>query len=104
MAMAPTIITMHNKMLAEAPVDAVLLEYKSEGLDAEAVAYLIKQRFSTLPVILLSAYSDMPERILWLVDEHVLKSELPEGLVRVIERFRPAPCPGQHGKCHVAAA
>jgi len=29
---------------------------------------------------------DMPERILWLVDEYVIKSELPERLVWVIER------------------
>jgi hypothetical protein len=28
----------------------------------------------------------MPERILWLVDEYVLKSELSERLVPIIER------------------
>jgi len=67
-------------------VDAVLLEYKHEGMDAEAVAYQIKQQFPTLPIILLSPYSDMPERILWLVDEYVMKSEPPEGLVRAVER------------------
>ena len=65
---------------------AVLLEYKQEGMDAQAVAWLIKQRFPNLPIILLSAYSEMPERILWLVDEYVMKSELPGGLVRVLER------------------
>ena len=65
---------------------AVLLEYKMEGMDAEAVAYQIKQRFPRLPIILLSAYSEMPERILWLVDEYVLKSEFPERLVPIIER------------------
>lgn len=74
------------KVLEETSVDAVLLEYKMEGVDAEAVAYHIKQRFPRLPIILLSAYAEMPERILWLVDEYVLKSELPDGLVRVIER------------------
>jgi response regulator RpfG family c-di-GMP phosphodiesterase len=74
------------KILEETPVTAILLEYKTEGMDAEAVAYQIKQRFPKLPIILLSAYSDMPERILWLVDEYVLKSELPDGLVRIIER------------------
>ncbi len=75
------------KMLEEeTPVSAVLLEYKREGMDAEAVACHIKQRFPNLPIILLSAFSDMPERILWLVDEYIMKSELPEGLVRVIER------------------
>ena len=74
------------KMLEEAAVAAVLLEYKEEGMDAEAVACHIKQRFPNLLIILLSAYSDVPERILWLVDEYVMKSELPEGLVPIIER------------------
>jgi response regulator RpfG family c-di-GMP phosphodiesterase len=52
------------KMLEEAPVAAVLVEYKHEGMDAEAVACHIKQRFPNLPIILLSAYCEMPERIL----------------------------------------
>lgn len=74
------------KMLEETSVSAVLLEYRQEGMDAEGVACHIKQRFPHLPIILLSAYSEMPERILWLVDEYVMRSELPEGLMRVIER------------------
>jgi CheY-like chemotaxis protein len=74
------------KMLEKKPVDAVLLEYKEEGMDAEAFAFQINQRFPNLPIILLSAYCEMPERILWLVDEYVMKSEPPDGLVRVIER------------------
>jgi CheY-like chemotaxis protein len=74
------------KMLEGRSADAVLLEYKQEGMDAEAIAYQIKQRFPNLPIILLSAYVDMPERVLWLVDEYVMKSELPEGLVRAVER------------------
>jgi CheY-like chemotaxis protein len=74
------------KILEERSAVAVLLEYKQEGMDAEALACLIKQRFPNLPIILLSAYSEMPERILWLVDEYVMKSELPERLVPIIER------------------
>jgi two-component system response regulator QseB len=74
------------KMLEETSVAAVLLEYKQEGMDAEAVACHIKQRFPNLPIILLSAYCEMPERILWLVDEYVMKSELPERLVAILER------------------
>lgn len=46
------------KTLDETFVAAVLLEYKQEGMDAEAVACHIKQRFPKLPIILLSAYSD----------------------------------------------
>ena len=74
------------KILGERSAVAVLLEYKQEGMDTEALACLIKQRFPNLPIILLSAYSEMPERILWLVDEYLMKSELPERLVPIIER------------------
>ena len=74
------------KMLDETSLAAVLLEYKEEGMDVEAAACRIKQRFPNLPIILISAYSEMPERILWLVDEYVMKSELPERLVPIIER------------------
>jgi DNA-binding NtrC family response regulator len=74
------------KMLDETSLSAVLLEYKEEGMDAEAAACHIKRQFPNLPIILISAYSTIPERILCLVDEYVMKSEMPEGLVRVVER------------------
>lgn len=84
-------------MLEHKAVVAVLLEYKLEGMDAEAVAHHIKQRFPNQPIILLSAYAEMPEAILWLVDEYVMRSEPVERLAQVIERMarRPdkaAPC------------
>jgi CheY-like chemotaxis protein len=61
-------------------------------MDAEAVACHIKQRFPNLPIILLSAYSEMLERILWLVHEYVMKSELPERLAPIVEpAYRLAP-------------
>ena len=72
--------------LKTVPVAAVLLEYKLEGMDTEAIAYHIKKRFPDLPIILLSGFSEIPERTLWLVDDYVMKSELPDGLVRIIER------------------
>jgi DNA-binding NtrC family response regulator len=75
------------KILEESPVIAVLLEYKQEGMDAEAIAYLIRKRFPTLPIILLSAFCDMPESIMWLVDEYVMKSDLTERLPGIIERI-----------------
>lgn len=89
------------KILEDTPVAAVLVEYKSEGMDAEAVALHIKQRFPHQPIILLSAYSELPERILWLVDEYVMRSEPIDGLVRVIERLA-HPCPSADK--HKAAA
>ena len=74
------------RLLKKTPVAAVLLDYKLEGMDAEAVAAHIKQKFPNLPIILLSAFSEIPERVLWLVDEYVMKSELPERLLVIIER------------------
>ncbi|MFZ0478013.1 MAG: response regulator [Terriglobales bacterium] len=90
------------RKLEQASVAAVLLEYKQEGMDAEAIAWHIKQRFPNLPIILLSAYSEIPERVLWLVDEYVMKSELPERLVPIIERVHSRIArrdyPRQHGQ------
>jgi hypothetical protein len=42
------------KMLEQTSVDPVFIEYKHEGMDAEAIASQIKQRFPNLPIILLS--------------------------------------------------
>ena len=88
------------KMLEETSVGAVLLEYRLESMDAEAVAYHIKQRFPHLPIILLSAHSEMPERIVWLADEYVMKSELPEGLRPIIERVLSRPIPMKATSSH----
>lgn len=84
------------KMLEGTSVDAVLLEYEPEGIDAEAVAGHIKQQFPALPIILLSAYAEMPEPILWLVDGYLMKSELPQGLVPVVERVTHSTKTGTH--------
>jgi UDP-3-O-[3-hydroxymyristoyl] N-acetylglucosamine deacetylase len=48
------------KTLEETSVAAVLLEYEQEGIDAEAVACHIKQRFPSLLIILLSAHCEVP--------------------------------------------
>jgi CheY-like chemotaxis protein len=72
------------KTMRATSVDAVLLEYKQEGIDAEAIACQIQRRFPNIPIVLVSAYFQMPERILWLVNAYVMKSEMPEGLLRVI--------------------
>jgi two-component system, OmpR family, response regulator len=81
-------------ILREAAIAAVIVDYKFEGMDAEAAAFLIKQQFPEQPIILMSAYHDLPERVLWLVDDYVMRSESVEGLGRVIERVtRPASTP-----------
>jgi hypothetical protein len=46
-------------------------------MDVEAVACHIKKRFPELPIILLSAYCEMPARIPWLADDYIVKGETP---------------------------
>jgi len=75
------------RMLKRVSVAAIVLEYKLEGMDAEAAACHIKRQFPSVPVILLSAFSEIPERILWLVDECVMKRGIPEGLIPVLQRI-----------------
>ena len=75
------------RLLEETSFDAILLDYKHEGMDARAVAFKIKQRFPSTPIILLSAFYEMPESILWLVDEYVMRSDMPEGLLRALDRL-----------------
>ncbi len=74
-------------VLEHTQVSAVLIEYKSEGMDTEAVAWHIKRRFPAKPVILLSAYADLPERVLWLVDDYVMRSEPMERVVQLVQRM-----------------
>ena len=73
-------------ILEQMSVAAVLLEYRTDGINAEAVAYYIKQRFPRQPIILISAYPELPERMLWLIDEHVMKNEYLERLDEAIRR------------------
>ena len=40
------------KILQDTQVAAVLLEYKTEGMDVEAVAYHVKLHFPSTPIIL----------------------------------------------------
>jgi CheY-like chemotaxis protein len=77
-------------LLQHTPVSAVLVDYKLEGLDAEAVALHLKRRFPEIPLILLSAFSDLPERILWLFDEYVMKSGPPEEIAAIVNRITTA--------------
>ncbi len=74
-------------VLEGTPVAAVLIEYKSEGMDTEAVAWHIKRRFPAKPVILLSAYADLPERVLWLVDDYLMRSEPMELVLQLVQRM-----------------
>ena len=64
-------------------------------MDSEAVAFQIKQRFPREPIILLSAYSDMPERTLWLVDDYVMRSAPATAVAETIARLTHSALPSE---------
>ncbi len=68
-------------------IAAVLLEFKFEGVDIEGIAGLVKARFPTQPIVLLSTYAAVPERLLWLLDGYPMRSAPPDKLVSTIERL-----------------
>jgi CheY-like chemotaxis protein len=74
------------RILEQVPIDAVLLDYRRE-VDAEAIALLIRQSYPTLPIVLLSAHSEMSEEFLWCFDDYVLRGATTEELVLTILRL-----------------
>ena len=77
------------KTLEKTPVAAVLVEYQQEGIDVGDHRLPYQAAVPNLTIILLSAYSEVPERMLRLVDEYVvMKSEMPGRLISTLERAR----------------
>ena len=81
------------QILYAAPVAAVLVEYKREGAAVEDVALHLPKAFPNMPIILVSAYPEVPDSILWLVDDYLLDSQLdllPESIARAMRPLKKA--------------
>lgn len=74
------------RLLAENAVDAIVVDYKMEGMDGLAVARIVKQRMPLVPIVLLSGYSDLPAELLGLVDAFVKKGQAATVLVEELKR------------------
>lgn len=73
-------------MLDMFSVDAVVLDYQMDGMDGEAVATRVRQKHPSLPIVLLSGYgSEIPERLLRMVDAFLVKSQPVEALFTALE-------------------
>lgn len=75
------------KVIRQNRVDAVVLDYRMEGLDGEAVASILKRKRPELPIVLLTSYtSGLPQRARSLVDVVVAKGQPPQRLGAAIEK------------------
>jgi CheY-like chemotaxis protein len=62
--------------LLDSRFDAVILDYRMEKMDGEVVAIALKQLRPSLPILMFSGYhSEIPDRVLRLVDVFVAKDE-----------------------------
>jgi CheY-like chemotaxis protein len=75
-------------------VEAIVLDYSMPGMNGDVVAERMKELRPDLPIIMLSAYVDLPSATLALVDRSITKGEPPpvllEAIVQVLDGNRNA--------------
>lgn len=73
-------------------IEAVILDYSMPGMNGDVVAERMKELRPDLPIIMLSAYVDLPSAPLALVDRSITKGEPPpvllEAIVQVLDGNR----------------
>jgi CheY-like chemotaxis protein len=68
-------------------IDLVVLDYSMPGMHGGVVAETMKGLRSTVPILLLSAFVDLPSETLALVDKYVTKGESPPLLLGAIAQL-----------------
>jgi CheY-like chemotaxis protein len=63
------------EIFASEPVDAVVLDYSMPGMHGGEVAVKMRQTKPQVPILLLSAYLDLPVEVTSLVDLYMTKGE-----------------------------
>lgn len=72
-------------LFAGEPVEGVILDYFMPGMDGGQVATAMRKQRPEVPILLLSAYINLPPEVVQLVDFTVLKGE---GPVELLARVR----------------
>ena len=65
-------------------VDLVLLDYAMPGLSGEQVAKEMKLRHPAVPIVIMSAFPELPDALLRMVDGCVSKGQDPEVVIRAV--------------------
>ncbi len=69
------------QLFRQHPIDVVLLDFSMPGMNGDEVAVALRAFNPAVPILLLSAYVSLPERINTLVDACLTKGEGPEVLL-----------------------
>jgi len=73
------------------PVEGVILDYYMPGMDGGQVAGAMRKQRPEVPILLLSAYINLPSEVVALVDFTVLKGEGPNELLMKVRRMLAGP-------------
>ena len=68
-------------------IDLVVLDYMMPGMNGDAVAQQMRRIKPDVPILLLSAYVDLPCETLGLVDKYITKGEGPAVLLNAISEL-----------------
>ncbi len=71
-------------ILSAEAVDLVLLDYLMPGADGGAVADAMKKIKPSVPILMLSAYVDLPLESVTHVDRYVIKGQSPPALLSAV--------------------
>jgi CheY-like chemotaxis protein len=74
-------------LFMEEPVDGVILDYFMPGMDGGQVAFAMRRQRPEVPILLLSAYVNLPAEVVQTVDFTVLKGEGPNELLMKVRRM-----------------
>lgn len=74
-------------LFKDEPVEGVILDYYMPGMDGGQVAVAMRQQRPDVPILLLSAYVNLPAEVVRMVDFTVLKGEGPNELLIKVRRM-----------------
>ena len=75
------------RLFKQNPVDLVLLDFLMPEMKGDEVAERMRQLKPHVPIIMLSAYYDLPVRVDLLVDARIVKGESTQNLIDTVARM-----------------
>ena len=79
------------ELFATQPVNAVVLDYSMPGMHGGEVAKKMRQTKPEIPILLLSAYVELPSEVTSLVDVYMTKGEGAPALLEKLDNLLSVP-------------
>ena len=73
------------KLLEKEIVDLVVLDYRMPGMTGDKVAESIRRERPEIPILMESAYTDLPKEVLKNVDAYLVKGGATEKLIAQVK-------------------